>query len=242
MDRYEPRHYRLWIKEKDLVSFNVMLRETDMLIRAERNLKRKALQVVIKQRGLLEGYIQRHPGFLDSLEPLDAGDDAPKIVREMIEVSRKVGVGPMAAVAGAMAEYVGRELLDFSEEVIVENGGDIFLRNTRRRMVGIYIGNPPFTDKVALEIRPAESPLGICTSSATVGHSLSLGQTDAAIVLSPSTALADAAATAIGNLVKEDSDMSLGIDFAKGIEDIKGVAIIRGNRMALWGKIKIVRR
>ena len=242
MDTYEPRHYRLWIKETDLVSFNVMVKETDLFIRAERNLQQKALQVVIKQRGLLERYIRRHPVFLNALEPLVVGDDAPNIVKNMAAVAQKVGVGPMAAVAGALAEYVGKELLDFSKEVIVENGGDIFLKNTRRRMVGIYIGKPPFTERVALEIRPTESPIGICTSSGTVGHSLSFGEADAAIVLSPSTPLADAAATAIGNLVKEDGDMYLGIDFAKGIEGITGVAIIRGDQMALWGKIKIVRR
>ena len=242
MDTYEPRHYRLWIKETDLVSFNVMVKETDLFIRAERNLQQKALQVVIKQRGLLERYIRRHPVFLNALEPLVVGDDAPNIVKDMAEAAQKVGVGPMAAVAGALAEYVGKELLDYSKEVIVENGGDIFLKNTRRRMVGIYIGKPPFAERVALEIRPTESPIGICTSSGTVGHSLSFGEADAAIVLSPSTPLADAAATAIGNLVKEDGDMYLGIDFAKGIEGIKGVAIIKGDQMALWGKIKIVRR
>ena len=148
----------------------------------------------------------------------------------------------MAAVAGAVAEYVGRELLNFSSEVIVENGGDIFLKNLERRVVGIYTGKAPFTGKIALQIEPEDTPLGVCTSSGTVGHSLSFGRADAAIVLSPSTPLADAAATAIGNLVTEEDDIYRGIEFAKGIEGLKGVAIIKDDKMALWGEINLVRR
>ena len=238
---YEPRHYRLWTKEKDLVSFNVVLKETDLYIRAGRNLKKKALAAVSKYRAQLERYIARHPTFATAFEPFSVDDDAPNIVKEMAEAAEKVGVGPMAAVAGAIAECVGKELLNYSSEVIVENGGDIFLKNEKRRLVGIYVGKPPYTGQVAIEIRPIESPIGVCTSSGTIGHSLSFGTADAAIVLSPSTALADAAATAICNLIKEESDVYKGIEFAKTIEGLKGLAIIKDDRMALWGQIRIVR-
>jgi ApbE superfamily uncharacterized protein (UPF0280 family) len=242
MSAYEPRHYRLWTKEKDLVSFNVVVRETDLFIQARRNLRKKALAVVSKQRTLLEKYIERHPGFVTALEPFPVGGDAPHIVKEMAVAAEKVGVGPMAAVAGTFAEFVGRELLNFSSEVIVENGGDIFLKNLKQRLVGVYAGNTPFTGKIALKIEPEETPLGVCTSSGTVGHSLSFGSANAAIVVSPSTPLADAAATAIGNLVKADDDINRGIEFAKSIDGLRGVAIIKGDRMALWGQIEIVRR
>ena len=238
---YEPRHYRLWTKEKDLVSFNVVLKETDLYIRAGRNLKKTALAAVSKYHAQLERYIARHPTFATALEPTSIDDDAPNIVKEMAEAAEKVGVGPMAAVAGAIAEYVGKELLEFSSEVIVENGGDIFLKNEKRRLVGIYVGETPYTGQVALEILPNESPIGVCTSSGTIGHSLSFGTADAAIVLSPSTALADAAATAICNVIKEESDVHRGIEFAKTIEGLKGVAIIKNDKMALWGRIRIVR-
>ena len=108
--------------------------------------------------------------------------------------------------------------------------------------MGIYTGKPPYSGKIALRIEPEETPAGVCTSSGTVGHSLSFGRADAAIVISPSTALADAAATAIGNLVTDDDCLERGIEFAKGIEGIRGVAIIKGDRMALWGHIEIVGR
>jgi ApbE superfamily uncharacterized protein (UPF0280 family) len=242
MSAYEPRHYRLWTKEKDLVSFNVVVRETDLFIQARRNLRKKALAVVSKQRILLEKYIERYPGFITALQPFPVGDDAPNIVREMAAAAEKVGVGPMAAVAGAFAEFVGRELLNFTTEVIVENGGDIFLKNLKQRLVGVYAGENPFTGKIAMKIEPEETPLGVCTSSGTVGHSFSFGSADAAIVVSPSTPLADAAATAIGNLVKADNDVNRGIEFARGIDGIRGVAVIKGDRMALWGQIEIVRR
>jgi len=236
---YQPRTYRLWVKDSDLVSFTAMVKETDLYIRARRNLSRKALKAILKYRTPIEHYIARHPSFLSALEPIPVAQDAPQVIKEMAWAAEKVGVGPMAAVAGVIAEYVGRELLAFSSEVIVENGGDLFLKSSKLRLVGIYAGESPFTGKIVLEIEPEETPLGICTSSGTVGHSLSFGSADAVIVLSPSTALADAAATGIGNLIKEIADIPKGIEFAQGIEGLKGVVIIKGDRMGLWGKVKI---
>ena len=238
---YKPRFYRFWSQDKDLVSFNVTVKESDLYIRARRNLRNKALDVVIKQRALLEAYIERHPGFVTALEPFVVGIDAPFIVKEMAEASAKVGVGPMAAVAGAIAEFVGKELLKYSSEVIVENGGDIFLRLAKTRRIGIYAGDSPLSGKLALEIKPQDTPSGICTSSGTVGHSLSFGKADAAIVLSPSAALADAAATAVCNLVKTAEDMPRAIEFVREVEGITGIAIIIGDKMAAWGKINLVR-
>jgi ApbE superfamily uncharacterized protein (UPF0280 family) len=237
---YQPRFYREWTKDKDLVSFSVVVKETDLYVRARHNLKRKVLKAVSKYRTLLERYIERHPEFLTALEPLEVGEDAPQIVKDMTEAARKAGVGPMAAVAGAIAEYVGRELLPSSPEVIVENGGDIFLKTLKKRLIGVYAGESSFTGKIALEIQPGETPLGICTSSGTVGHSLSFGRADACIVLSPSTLLADAAATAIGNLIVEASDVLRGIDFAQGVEGIKGVVIIKDDQIGIWGEVKIL--
>jgi hypothetical protein len=215
------------------------VKETDLYIRARRNLRRKALKAVVKYRCLLERYIERYPAFLTALEPFPVDDDAPQLVKEMAGTAMKVGVGPMAAVAGAIAEGVGGELLNFSPEVIVENGGDIFLKSSKKRVVGIYAGGSPFTGRIALEIEPEETPLGICTSSGTLGHSLSWGRADAVIVLSPSTSLADAAATSIGNLVKEAGDIPEAIRFAESIEGLKGVVIIKEDKLGLWGEAKL---
>jgi ApbE superfamily uncharacterized protein (UPF0280 family) len=234
---YEPRLYRHWVKDKDLVSFNVVVKETDLYIRASSDLKPEALSLVIKYRTMLERYIEQHPSFLTSLEPVAVADDAPTIVSEMAEAARKAGVGPMAAVAGAIAEFVGRELL--APEVIIENGGDIYIKSLKKRLIGIYAGQSPLSSKIALEIKGEETPLGICTSSGTVGHSLSFGKADAAIVLSKSATLADAAATAIGNIIVQPADITRGIELARSISGVSGVIIIKDDKMGLWGEVKI---
>ena len=237
---YQPRTYRRWIKDDGLSSFAVVVKETDLCIRAERNLEAEAIQAIIKHRQPLEDYIASHPLFRHSLEPCTVGEDAPDIVKEMARAAGMVNVGPMAAVAGAIAEAVGKDLLAYSPEVIVENGGDIFINVSNSRLIGVYAGESPFTGKIALEINPEQTPLGICTSSGTVGHSLSLGATDAVIVLSHSTALADAAATAIGNKVIAAEDVDLAIEQFKSMPELSGIVIIMGDRMGVWGDVSLV--
>ena len=237
---YEPRTYRHWIKSTDMISFNVTVEETDLYIRASTNLKRKTRRLILKYRDILKRYIERRPSFLTSLNPFAVNDDAPAIVKSMAEAAEKTGVGPMAAVAGAIAEFVGTELLAFSSEIIVENGGDIYLKSSKKRLIGIYAGESSLTGKIGLEIDAEETPLGICTSSGTVGHSLSFGKADAVVVLAGSAALADAAATAVGNLIKQPNDIPKGVDFAKSIEELKGIVIVQGDNIGLWGEVKIV--
>jgi ApbE superfamily uncharacterized protein (UPF0280 family) len=236
---YEPRKYRRWIKDRDLVSFRAVVRETDLYISAQSNLKEIAVKTIKKHRQPLEKYIVSHPLFLHSLEPYAVEDDAPAIVKNMSNAARIAGVGPMAAVAGAIAEAVGRDLLTHSSEVIVENGGDIFVKSFKKRLIGIYAGNSPFTGKIALEIEAEDTPLGICTSSGTVGPSLSLGVADAVITLAPSAALADAAATAIGNRIMAAADIDSEIEQGDNKYGLIGLVIIKDDRIGLWGKVKL---
>ena len=225
-DEFQPRTYRHWIESKDLVAFSATEKETDLYIRAASNLQRKAHRLVLKYRYQLEGYIKRNPTFRKSLESVAVPEHAPVVVRQMAAAGKQAGVGPMAAVAGAIAASVGRELLTFSPEIIVENGGDIFLKIKKDRVVGIYAGESPLTGKIGLEIKAEDTPLGVCTSSGTVGHSLSYGKADAVIVMAGDTALADAAATAIGNRVKKSDDTDNALEFARSIGGLKGVVII----------------
>jgi ApbE superfamily uncharacterized protein (UPF0280 family) len=238
-DTYQPRTYRHWVEGRDLIPFNITVRETDIYLRATANLQRKAHRLALKYRQQLEDYIKRNPAFAESLEPLPVKENSPAIVRQMMEAARKSGVGPMASVAGAIAENVGRELLSFSPEIIVENGGDIYLKSLKKRIVGIFAGNSPLTGKIGLEIKAKDTPLGICTSSGTVGHSLSYGKADAVIALSPSATLADAAATAIGNRVSEAGDINNAIEFGKGIGGLRGLVIIKDDNIGVWGEVKL---
>ena len=238
-DEYKPRIYRHWIEGKDLVVFNVTEKETDLYIRAASNLAKKARRITLKYRRQIEGYIERNPDFQTSLKPVNVPENAPAIVKEMAEAGAKAGVGPMAGVAGAIAEYVGKELLEFSPEIIVENGGDIFLRILKKRVVGIYAGKSPLTGKIGLEINPKDTPLGVCTSSGTVGHSLSFGKADAVVVTAGSATLADAAATSICNQVKKADDINGAIEMGRNIAGLKGIIIILGNNIGVWGDIKL---
>lgn len=227
----------------DLVFFVVQVRETLLSVHAQRNLKEKALSAVLKNRDEIESHIDKYPEFLMSFEPLPVQEslpDRPEIIKEMLSAARVASVGPMAAVAGSIAEYVGKALLPFSSEIIVGNGGDIFMVCEKRRNIRVYAGNSPLTENIALQVAPEETPLGICTSSGTFGHSFSFGKADAVIAIAPSASLADASATAIGNLVESAAHIPKAIEFAQGIKGLRGVVIIKDNEIMSWGKVKII--
>jgi uncharacterized protein len=238
---YEERTYRNSVKTDDLVNFEVIVKETDLLVRAERDLARETRESILTYRHQLETYIGLHPEFVKSLVPLDEDPYAPEMVKEMIRVSILARVGPMAAVAGAMAEFVSKDLLKISGQVIVENGGDIYLATSRERTIGIYAGASPLSMKLGIRILPGDSPMGVCTSSGTVGPSLSFGNADAVCILSKSAGLADAAATAVGNRVREKRDIEQGLLKGKEIEGVLGMLIIIGEGMGAWGRIRLVR-
>ncbi len=238
---YQPRSYRNWVKNKDLISFNVIVEETDCYISAASNLGGKARRLIQKYRSHLKKYIASHPLFLTTLEPFAAEVDAPLIVKAMCQAGEQSSVGPMAAVAGAIAHFAGEELAAFSQDVIIENGGDIYLRSTRNRLIGIYAGQSPLSGKIGIEIQAKDTPLGISTSSGTVGHSLSFGKADAVVVLAETAVLSDAVATGIGNLIITTADIQLGISRAQNIPGVRGIVIIKGEEMGVWGDIQLKR-
>jgi ApbE superfamily uncharacterized protein (UPF0280 family) len=237
---YQERKYREHANAEGLIKFEVIEGETDLLIMAEKNLFEQALASVIKYRKQLELYINNHPEFHESYSPLRASIFSPRIIANMAWAAKRCNVGPMAAVAGAMAELVGRDLLKYSQEIIVENGGDNYLKINKTRRVGIFAGTSPLSEKIAIEIAPKDTPLGICTSSGTVGPSFSFGKADAVCVIARSAALADAAASAIGNVVQDINTIDNGLAVAKKIRGLSGVLIIKDDRMGVMGKIKIV--
>ena len=148
----------------------------------------------------------------------------------------------MAAVAGVIAEFVGLGLLERQgvSEIVVENGGDIFLQRRVAVTVAIFAGPSPLSNTIGLRLRAEQTPLGICTSSATVGHSISLGRADAVTVLAGSTALADAVATRIGNETKNDRDINQALALAATITGVRGVLIIKGKNLGVWGDLELV--
>ncbi len=237
---FENRTYRNQHQKKGLVSFDITVKETNLNIQAKTNLTEKAVKSVLMCRNYIEIYIKLHPEFATSLTPIQRPESAPEIIYSMIEASCLAGVGPMATVAGAVAEVTGKSLLTDSNEVLVENGGDIFVKSNTDTVFTVYAGNSPFSMTTGLLIKKRDTPYGLCTSSGTLGHSKSFGSADAAVILSDSCFLADAAATALGNRIKKASDIKDAIDAGKAIPGIQGIVIIKGDHIGLWGAIKLI--
>jgi hypothetical protein len=240
VDEHTERTYRRRVEPRGLATFEVKVRETDLWIAAARPLESEARDLVFTARQPLESYLDDHPEFLSALSPVADDPLAPPIVREMIRSSRQSGVGPMASVAGAIAEHVGRGLLRFTDQVVVENGGDVFLALRRPVTVRVFAGRSPLSRRVGLSIPGEGMPVGVCSSSGSVGHSLSLGGADAACVVASSTALADGAATALGNRVRTRSDLEGAAAWAAGVAGLRGGLVILGKAMAAWGEVELV--
>ncbi|MCP3900640.1 MAG: UPF0280 family protein, partial [Desulfobacteraceae bacterium] len=166
---------------------------------------------------------------------------APHIINSMIGAGFDANVGPMAAIAGAIAEYTGTYLLEKSDEIIVENGGDIFIKSNKETLFTIFANKSPLSMKTGLLIAKREKPYALCTSSGTVGHSKSYGKADAVTILSDSAPLADATATSLGNLIKKSDDIEKAINYGKKIDGILGIVIIKNKNIGLWGDLQIVK-
>ena len=238
---YQERTYRR-VEQSGLISSVVKMAETDLHILASQAVEDQALQGIARVRGQIEQYIRQQPQFLDALVPLPMDGQAPEPVRQMLAAARLAGVGPMAAVAGVIAESVGRSLLaQGCAEVIVENGGDLFTARKKACRVAVYAGESPLSGKLAVQLRAVQMPCGVCCSSGTIGHSLSLGSADAVVVVAPSTALADAAATCLANRVHRDrQSIAKALERAAAIKGITGVVIVSGEELGAWGDIELV--
>jgi len=218
-----------------------VVKETDLLVRTDRPLETETRDLVLRHRIPLERYLEQHPEIVHGLIPLPHDQLAPPIVRTMIWAGQKAGVGPMAAVAGTIAEYVGRDLLAHTKDVIIENGGDIFIRTGFPLIAAVFAGKSPLSSKLGVRIDSPGRPVAVCTSSGTLGHSLSLGRADAAVVISESAALADAAATAIGNEVSGKHDIEPAIAFGRKIEGVLGIVVIVDKEIGFGGEVDLVR-
>jgi ApbE superfamily uncharacterized protein (UPF0280 family) len=235
---FQRRFYRDWVYPKGLYKEEIVVKETDVQVLTDKPLDRNFVtRRICLYRGMIEDYIHlKDKRFLTSLKPLVVELNAAPIVREMARQAAAANVGPMAAVAGAIAQFVGRDILRKGyTDVIVENGGDIFLRITRGIRVGFYHGKNSVLNSLRLKIKPRNTPLGVCASSGTVGHSLSFGIADSVVIAAGNAALADAVATAAANRVKAKEDCAKAVDFARSIKGVRGVIIVLGDHMAGWG-------
>lgn len=242
----EPRTYRQHFSQERFRSFVVTYKETDLWIGVDPDSFRDEMKEVsflkIKElRTVLEQYIGTDPDFGKTFEPYPAEPNAPAIVKGMVRAAERANVGPMAAVAGAFSEAVGRHLLEkFNiQELVVENGGDIFLKIERPILMSVYAGNSPLSEKIGIEIQATDSPLGVCTSAGTVGPSVSFGQADAVMIACRNTALADAFATGFGNRIKTPEDVQEVIDQTVQFPEILSAVMICRDKVGIRGKYEM---
>lgn len=159
----------------------------------------------------------------------------------MGDAAQTANVGPMAAVAGAIAETLGEEISRYCKEIIIENGGDIYIKSNKKRIIGIFASKTRFSYQIGLEIAGNNTSLGLCTSSGTIGSSISLGNADAVVIKAITASLADAVATATANIIKTSQDLKPAIEFANKITGVTGILAIKDNHLAAWGDLKIVK-
>jgi ApbE superfamily uncharacterized protein (UPF0280 family) len=222
--------------------YRIQARESNIVLRVKkRRSVAEAYRILLSERRDVEEQVAADPLFRYSLRPIPVSSQK-KVVQRMACAARLAGVGPFAAVAGAIAEGMGEGLAGIEDDVVVENGGDIYVRaKTRPVSVAIFAGDSVFSRKLAFRILPQKAPVGICTSSGTVGHSLSFGDADAATIVAGSASLADAVATATCNRVHCEQDIGHALRFALSVPGVQGALIIRGEKLGMAGRLpKIV--
>lgn len=235
--QYEERAYRSVIQPPGLVCYQVVEGESDLYVCTRDDRSAEAREALLSCRVDLERYLEHHLDFGTSFQPLPVTAGAPPIVRDMARAAEAFDVGPMAAVAGAVAQYVGTSLLAWSSEVIVENGGDLFLAGGGRRTVKVFAGSGLAVPDLVVHDTPLG--VGLCTSSAKVGPSVSLGEGDAVTVLAKDGTIADAAATAIGNRVMAPADIGAALEMAERSGLVSGVVIAIGGALGVWGDLEL---
>ena len=243
---FEPRTYRNSFSKERFRSFVITYKDSDLWIGVDHNsFKEEMVELALAKlkatRDELEAYILVDPFFKKSLKPCLVQETAPEMAKQMAVAAEKAGVGPMAAVAGMFSEIIGQALLEnFSiREVVIENGGDIFLKLQNKLVMSIFAGESPLSGMVGLEIDAEQTPLGICTSAGTVGPSMSFGKADAVMIACKETALADTFATGFGNLIKKPGDVEKVLKRTERFEEIIAAVLICEDQIGIRGEFEM---
>ncbi len=246
------RHYRAQhAARKGSVSFQVVVEETDLWITAPQNMHHEAAMVVRQLRGHIASWNALQPAFANSLAPVSVPPHAPEVIRRMAAAASLLGVGPMASVAGVIAQLVALHLHTHMaytlpeapahhNDILVENGGDIYMISSGPRTVGL-LPDPRCHAVVGFMVPASAMPTAVCSSSATVGHSLSLGHGELACVVAPDAAIADAAATAFCNMLQGPDDVERVTTHAAALQQhgIRAVFVQCAGRIGVWGDLEL---
>jgi len=232
--------YRSAVKNNDCPGWLISYRHSDIYISSDIDIGSEAAVYLEEVYCELENHIKKNPGFYKSLSPVAAKPYYPEIVKKMCDCSRQFKVGPMAAVAGAVNDYLAERVSGRCSRLIIENGGDLFIKSGSDVTVNLYLKNTYFNDSINILIKGCDIPCGICSSSGVFGHSYSMGRCDLATVIASSSAAADAAATAAANSVNSQDDIQPAIDYFRTFEHISGILLIKDAKIGMWGKFQLV--
>ncbi len=244
---YEPRDYRNNLKSERFIHFQVSYKETDLLIAIDKpsfnkDIPEFILKKIYYYRDILNDYFKVNLNFKESFSPISNDFNAHDFIQQMINATAIADIGPMGSVAGAFSQYIGKDVKNkfLVKEIIIENGGDIYLDIKEETIISIYAGNSVLSQKIGIKIMPDYSPLGICTSAGTVGHSISFGKADAVVIGCKNTLIADSFATKYGNYVKTEDDINNVIEMINNNSQFFCGAIIKNDKIGLCGKFDFV--
>ncbi|MFP4496858.1 MAG: UPF0280 family protein [Vulcanimicrobiota bacterium] len=236
MDRFYRRQFRT----ENAFSFKIEQEESDLFLVCDSELKEPISRELSVLRNQLKSYIKKNPLFQTSLSPIDVEINAPLLIQNMALAARTYNVGPMAAVAGSIAQSLGDSFKSQCNKLIIENGGDIFIKTREPVTFSVYAGPvSPFTGKLKFRFPPQPDGMGICTSSAKIGHSLSFGNADALVAIASTADVADAAATSLANKIKNKEDITRIIEEEKNRQILKALIIVLDENMGIWGDIEL---
>lgn len=237
------KEYRSLLSQNDMVRFSLCWKYSDIVISIDKEnwhdaIPYLALMALKHAYSNLETY--RHPEWFSSYKPIDAYPNAPLLLKRMSEAAHSADVGPMAAVAGAIADLLLETLSNaytFSF-CSIENGGDCAIVSTRATYVALASESARFQGFLTLELPPGH--WGVATSSGTVGHSINFGQADTCTIVASSGALADAWATRCSNAIHDKSTLEQTAWLVDTTDQIDAFFGCIGEHMCYKGKFKLL--
>ena len=216
--------------------FGLSYRESILTVVCDDGLRDAAFDAMMEARYSVESKISEDPFFGITYDPYPASPGDDELVRRMCDASAVAGVGPMAGVAGAVAVHIAERLVEMgSSYAVVENGGDIAFYSPEPRLVGIFADHPVFRD-LAFSVS-SDRIVGICSSSRTVGPSVSFGTSSISTVFSDDVILADCCATALGNLVRDEASIQGAVEDIGSRAGVRGCMACCGDKVAMFGDI-----
>lgn len=238
--RADKELYRVRVSKKSKFSWKISYKYSDLFISSSEDVSAIITGRLSEFYNIIEKEIKKNPAFEKSLSPFPYASDSNWIISEMNDAAKAFNVGPMAAVAGALCEFIARDIKDDVRYLIIENGGDAYIRSKKDIITSVFFKSLYFKDDLKIKISKTLLPCGIASSSGVFGHSTSLGKSDIALVIAKDAITADAAATAFANLIKKPEDLEDAVNLMKINKEILGLLAVKDEKIAVYGQVELI--